>query len=723
MRSTDNIFIRHTTLTGIGVITLLVALIAFMFYRQEEVSARARDMVLHTHEVLGHIQALSGKVKDAQIGQRGYILTGNEEYFRAYKEAVDPSVASDGAPAYSIAKELELLRKTTADNPVQQHNLDMLDSGIHALLAYFASTIEAKKTEKPDTPMQALGTMRGKRLMDQVDLLIHAMAEEENHLLLLRRQLSRENARQNFRLTFLGIAVFYIGMLFAVWMVTRLERNLADSRAYLKNIINHVADPIFVKDTKHRWIEGNSALWALFSKPEKELLGKSDYDFFPKEEADIFWQKDEEVFRSGAPNINIENFTDASGVTHIISTKKACFKGPNGELILVGVIRDITELTRIQEKLKQSDEARLKSIMDHSGRPVYIKDLEGHYLQVNKDFLALLEREEKDVIGKNDTALFGEKYAELGKQNEQTVIEKATAMEYEEFLPLPDGIHTFTSVKFPLYDANDRIYALCGIANDITERKKVEAQLLRYMRDLERSNQELDDFAYIASHDLKEPLRGLFNHSSFLLEDYKDKLEKDGINRLHRLTYLSQRMERLVNDLLYFSRLGRAELAVQETNPNEIITEIRQMLESFLKEHNAHIVIPKLMPLVVCDKTRITEVFRNLITNAVKYNDKREAVVEIGFLDQVNTASGVERDVFYVKDNGVGIEQEFYQEIFRMFKRLQQSADDKETGTGAGLTFVKKIIERHKGHIWLESEPGVGSIFYFNLNQGEWFHE
>ena len=256
-----------------------------------------------------------------------------------------------------------------------------------------------------------------------------------------------------------------------------------------------------------------------------------------------------------------------------------------------------------------------------------------------------------------------------------------------------------------------------AVISILVMRRSVEKERA-YVGELERSNQELDDFAYIASHDLKEPLRGLFNHASFLLEDYKHKIDDDGVRRLNRLGQLCQRMERLINDLMYFSRLGRADLAVQETDPNAVIVEIEQMMESVLSERHARIVVPRALPQIVCDKTRVTEVFRNLITNAVKYNDKTERVVEIGFLGSVITKERLERNVFYVRDNGVGIDPEFHQEIFRIFKRLQNASDGQEAGTGVGLTFVKKIVERHGGRIWLESEFGKGTVFYFSLNCG-----
>jgi signal transduction histidine kinase len=248
--------------------------------------------------------------------------------------------------------------------------------------------------------------------------------------------------------------------------------------------------------------------------------------------------------------------------------------------------------------------------------------------------------------------------------------------------------------------------------------RRVAEREIAYTSELERSNQELDDFAYIASHDLKEPLRGLFNHASFLLEDYGDKFDEEGVRRLTRLGQLCQRLERLINDLLYFSRLGRADLAIQETDPNEVIAEIMQMMETVLNDRQAHIAVPRELPHIVCDKTRVTEVFRNLITNAVKYNDKTERIVEIGFLESVDTAEPPETNVFYVRDNGLGIDPEFHQEIFRIFKRLQAVSDGHDVGTGVGLTFVKKIVERHGGRIWLESELGKGTVFYFTLNRG-----
>jgi two-component system sensor kinase FixL len=256
------------------------------------------------------------------------------------------------------------------------------------------------------------------------------------------------------------------------------------------------------------------------------------------------------------------------------------------------------------------------------------------------------------------------------------------------------------------------------ILRDITARKRLEAERAQHVQALERSNSELDDFAYIASHDLKEPLRGLFNNSKFLHEDYADKLDADGVKRLLRLGYLSQRMEQLVNDLLYFSRLGRQALATQWTDLNAVIRDIEMMSETLLLERDARIVVPHPLPQTLCDKTRIAEVFRNLVVNAVKYNESPSKRIEVGFLEERETAAGLERQVFYVKDNGIGIAEEFHDDIFRIFKRLNAEDDDKK-GSGVGLTFVRKIIERHGGRIWVESALGAGTAFYFTIGQGQ----
>lgn len=243
------------------------------------------------------------------------------------------------------------------------------------------------------------------------------------------------------------------------------------------------------------------------------------------------------------------------------------------------------------------------------------------------------------------------------------------------------------------------------------------AELQQANAALERSNQELDDFAHIASHDLKEPLRGINTYSGFLLEDYGDKLDEDGQAKLNTLQKLTRRMESLIESLLMYSRVGRTELAVQDTNLNETLADIVETLEIRLRELGVEIRQPRPLPTLRCDGVRVGEVFRNLITNAMKYNDKPQKWIEVGCESQSVNGSNGSVMVFHVRDNGIGIREKHLDSVFRIFKRLH-GRDEYGGGTGIGLTIVKKIVERHGGRIWLESTFGEGTTFFFTLAQG-----
>jgi two-component system, chemotaxis family, sensor kinase Cph1 len=249
-------------------------------------------------------------------------------------------------------------------------------------------------------------------------------------------------------------------------------------------------------------------------------------------------------------------------------------------------------------------------------------------------------------------------------------------------------------------------------------------ELAKLNLELERSNIELDSFAYIASHDLKEPLRGIHNYSSFLMEDYGDILNEDGVSKLQTLVRLTQRMEDLINSLLHFSKMGRVELDLRPTDPNQLLSSVLEMLSISWENSNMEIRVPRSLPVVRCDRVQISEVFTNLISNAVRYNDRAQKWIEIGYLDPIEASQIRPSDeseavtdpmvTFYVRDNGIGIPERHLDTIFRIFKRLH-APTKYGGGTGAGLTIARKIVERHGGTLWVESTPAEGSTFYFTL--------
>jgi len=286
----------------------------------------------------------------------------------------------------------------------------------------------------------------------------------------------------------------------------------------------------------------------------------------------------------------------------------------------------------------------------------------------------------------------------------------------------PDGsFHYIRGAGLVDRDTQGANLRMIGVNWDITAEKTAEDILRTYTGELERSNQELDDFAYITSHDLKEPLRGIYNYSTILLEDHAQDLNDDGRVRCETLCRLSRRMEELLDALLYFSRTGRTDLALQVTDLDVVLGGILETLDLSLKEHRVFLKVSQTFPKVYCDAVRIGEIFRNLITNAMKYNDKEEKWIEVGYhyglkKDLSDSESLTDPVVFYVKDNGIGIKEKYYQGIFRIFKRLH-GRDKFGGGTGMGLTITKKLVERHGGQLWVESTFGEGTTFFFTLHR------
>ena len=382
----------------------------------------------------------------------------------------------------------------------------------------------------------------------------------------------------------------------------------------------------------------------------------------------------------------------------------------SGKRMFIGTIRDISD-RKEAEAQRQAETERLQAVLNTVLDGIITIDTKGVVQSFNPAAERIFGYKESDVKGKNVKMLMPNPYHSQHDQylsnylstNERKVIgigrEVSAKKKDGAIFPIELGVNE-------MIVSGEKMFV--GTIRDISERVEAARAISTYLQQLKRSNQELDDFAYIASHDLKEPLRGLSNNALFLKEDFAEKIDDSGKRRLDRMQYLCGRLERLVDDLLYYSRIGRQELAIQKTDLNEVIRDIGLLIETSLKEANAEIHVPKTLPVITCDAPRITEVFRNLVTNALKYNDKDRKIIEIGF------AQAEARTVFFVKDNGIGIDEAFFEDIFRIFKRLNHE-DDSVKGTGVGLTFVKKIIERHGGKIWLESTPGLGSTFYFSL--------
>ena len=225
-------------------------------------------------------------------------------------------------------------------------------------------------------------------------------------------------------------------------------------------------------------------------------------------------------------------------------------------------------------------------------------------------------------------------------------------------------------------------------------------------------NKSLDEFTYIAAHDLKEPLRGIHNYASFLKEDYAPNVDETGMQYIDSIQRLAERLSTLIDSLMTYSRLGVEELAKDTVDVDAVVDAVVEDLNRLWTKEGITLRRNGRLGSVRGDASRIGEVFQNLFSNAAKYNDKPSKWIEVGC-----DRSGVQ-PVFYVRDNGIGIPPQHHESIFRRFKRLHEK-NKFGGGTGAGLTIVKKIVERYGGRIWLESTPREGTVFYFTLSGGE----
>jgi PAS domain S-box-containing protein len=244
---------------------------------------------------------------------------------------------------------------------------------------------------------------------------------------------------------------------------------------------------------------------------------------------------------------------------------------------------------------------------------------------------------------------------------------------------------------------------------DITELKQLEETLRDKTRNLERSNEKLEEFSHVVSHDLKEPLRTVETFSGFLLEDYEDKLDEEGVDYLNTLKRTSARMRQLINDLLSLASIHMDTKSFERINTQRMLEEIREDLE--IRLHGVNLQVAVDLPPVKGSRVRIGELFSNLIVNGIKYNDKALPMIRVGW--KKDARSNNNSATFFVEDNGIGIEDRYQERVFGIFEKLNPREDYE--GTGAGLAICKRIVEEHGGTIWVESEVGKGSTFYFTI--------
>jgi PAS domain S-box-containing protein len=374
----------------------------------------------------------------------------------------------------------------------------------------------------------------------------------------------------------------------------------------------------------------------------------------------------------------------------------------SGGLQVVSVIRDLTERKRLDRELQ----ARAH-LLDLTNDAILVRDpVIGLITYWNRGAEVLYGWSKAEALGQISHALLQTRFP-VPRETIEAILLKSGRWEGELLQTTRDGRSVVVASAWTVEpDPQGRPIGFLEVNRDITQRKQAEEQLQRRTEELARSNTELQQFAYVASHDLQEPLRMVASYTQLLARRYRGKLDQDADEFIAFAVDGATRMQLLINDLLAYSRVGTRGRPFAPTDCNQVVDQVIADLGPAI--HDAQATVTRTdLPTVVADRLQLSQVFQNLVGNALKYRGTAPPEV---------TVSAQREDgiwVFAVQDNGIGIDPPYFERIFVLFQRLHSRAQ--YPGTGIGLAICKKIVERHGGHIWVESQPGQGATFFFTI--------
>lgn len=504
------------------------------------------------------------------------------------------------------------------------------------------------------------------------------------------------------------------------------------SEAQYKITVNNAPVGIVTADRNSKLLTVNRAFCRMLGYRKSELLKMNAYEFSHPDDNELTYKKIADLWAGKISRVQVEKrYISKDGSIIYAAMNAALVKSPGGEpLFHVAQIEDISERKQMEEKLRKHQE-----------------ELEELVVRRTQELRRSEERLKLALEGANDGLwdfypLTGEAYysprwfAMLGYDPEEF------PHNYETWSKLlhPDDrervervVSEFLQTKLKLYvcefrmrtvtdnwrwvlargkavewDKDGKVMRMVGTHTDISDRKQIEEQLKILVVEQDRANKELEDFAYIVSHDLKAPLRGISSLANWLAEDYGDQLGEEGRQYLDKLLFRSKRMHHLIEGILQYSRAGRERAIMEHLDSGAIV---REVMDGLSIPEGIEVRFENELPEITYDRIHLFQVFQNLIGNAVKHLGKDRGLVEVSC-----TRHGGDREPFFefcVKDNGVGIEERHFQRIFKIFQSLSPRTES--DSTGIGLSLVKKIVEKNGGHVWLESKVGEGSWFYFTV--------
>jgi PAS domain S-box-containing protein len=487
----------------------------------------------------------------------------------------------------------------------------------------------------------------------------------------------------------------------------KLEQEVKETKDYLQKIIDISPICIISTDLKGKILSFNKSAEKVYGYRAREVIGRNIRILQPKEipqklKKEIYTAMlKKEVWEGELDNVrkNGEVFS-----VYLLTKRIRQKNKPTG---LISLALDITEGKRLADEIKKTKDY-LQGVIEASADAIVTTSIDGKILSWSKGAEEIYGYAAKEVVGKQVFEIYPpelrkERTAWVNALLRGRVIRNKRTRIYNREGKLVDISLSLSLLR----DEKGSPIATVGVSKNISREVRLEQKLEEHIQKLEETNKEVENFVYAISHDLKSPLISIQGFISALISEHGEKLDEQGKFYLERINKNSGLIDDLITDLLELSRIGRTTRPFEKVNAAEVVKETCDEFSHRFKNIKFRV---KKLPVIYCEKNRIIQLFNNLIENSIKYmGTPEEPFVEIGCAD-----AGGEWQ-FYVKDNGIGIPKEYQSKLFKPFQRIPSEKTRDVKGTGLGLAIVNKIVDYHKGRVWVESGEGKGSTFYFTM--------
>ena len=503
----------------------------------------------------------------------------------------------------------------------------------------------------------------------------------------------------------------YYGLVSTVSDITAqhdAERRLKESEQRFRRTFELAGSGMAHIGMDRRFTRVNRRLCEILGYSEEELLQLTGRQISHPEDLDIINEQRPRLYKGEIDRIELEKRylrKDGSVVwVHFTMTVERDAKG--APLYEIAVYEDITQQLETQLRLRES-EARFRQTFELAASGIgHVRD--GRFVRVNRSLCEIFGYAEGELLGRHVKELSHPEDRDVSDAPRERIRRgEAESARFEKRYLRADGAVIWCEVAVALVrDVYGVPQYEVAIFDEVTDRKKAEARLREAHEELKRSNAELEQFAYVASHDLQEPLRMVASYAQLLGRRYEAKLDGDAREFMAYIVDGASRMKQLIEDLLAYSRVGTKGAEFKRVNAEDALKRALFNLRAAIEEAGA-VVTNDPLPTLSGDEVQLGQLLQNLMSNALKFRSDSVPRIHIGVTESAKEYA------FEVRDNGIGIEPQYYERIFMVFQRLHNKGE--YPGTGIGLAICKKVVERHGGRIWVESRPGAGSSFYFTL--------